>query len=215
MRFVIILKIIFVILLIILFDSCSNKLGKANEKFLQEYGDDVDRINQNRIEVMGDDSLSQDNSQNWSGKASQWDDSATNFGVAGTNHFKSAQVDTSGLKFFKPNQEEFTPDMQTLLEGKRRSLPSYIFDISYNLFNYPASYGRSKVSFDDIVIPVKDAFGIKSQLSEKNYILVGKGNLQENIDHINSITDYQDRNISKILIKERKELKAKRSLMPI
>lgn len=215
MRFVIILKIIFIILSIILLGSCTGKLRKANEKFLQEYGNDVDRINQSRVKIMNNDPLSQDNSQNDLGKTSQWGDLATNFGVSGTNQLKSAQVDTSGLKFFKPNQEEFTPDMQTLLEGKKRSLPGYIFDISYNSFNYPASYVRSKVSFDDIIIPLKDAFGIKSQSSDKNYILVGKGNLQENIDQINSVTDYQDRNISKILIKERKELKAKRSLMPI
>lgn len=197
-----------IILILLVLSSCVSKSERANNNFLQSYGEEVDRINKNREIIANGNQINYDDSQN-NKKISFWDDLASVFGVSGTNQFKSAKVDTSGLKFFVPNREEFTPDLQTLLEGRKKSLPAYIFDINYSLVNYPSSYGKPGISFDDIIIPGRDAFGIASKLGDKDYNLVGKDNLQRNVDYINSNIDNQDKILSMMIIKEQKELKSR------
>ena len=87
----------------------------------------------------------------------------------------------------------------------RMQLPQDMFIISYNLYNFPASYGKVKLSFDDIIIPDIDIFGVKTRLGEKNYQLVDNKILQKNIDLINQLETKEDREISLELIKQEKK----------
>jgi hypothetical protein len=86
-------------------------------------------------------------------------------------------------------------------------LPQDMFVINYNLYNFPNSYDRVKLSFDDIAIPNSDVFGIKTKLGEKNYQLISYQILQKNIDTINKLSTQEDKQITLELIRQEKNKK--------
>jgi hypothetical protein len=113
----------------------------------------------------------------------------------------------------KPS-EVFLPDVRTFIEGinTTKILPEDMFQIRYISENRPSSYRTSKLSFDDIFIPSKDAFGVRTALGEKNYSLVGNRTLQNNIDFINKYRSPEDKEISLQLIREEKNAKREKYL---
>jgi len=86
-------------------------------------------------------------------------------------------------------------------------LPQDMFIISYNLYNFPDSYGNARLSFDDIKIPDSDIFGIKTKLGEKNYQLIDNQTLQKNIDFTNQLNTDEDKQISLKLIRQEKKIR--------
>jgi len=195
------IPVIAIIFIAALLCSCSSKIEESNKLFLSQYGEEVGRINKERDAFLRKDRMPEKK------KDYSWRDSADILGISGTAQLSSAFVDTSGITLPEP-KEEFLPDLQTLIQqGSNPKLPGSIFDVSYNSQNYSKSYKRQEVSFDDIAIPNVDVFGIETDLGEKEYLLVNRAGLQENIDNIKSRTTAEDKEIRFILVKEKRELK--------
>lgn len=195
---------------IVFLNSCESQSEIANKSFLKQYGGAVNEINKRR-----DDSQQVQSNQNCqtspagcSSDKNKWKDPSTIFGIDNVNKTQSASIDTSRIVMPKP-PEEFLPDTQTLLQGQTSQLPENMFQISYNLYNFPESYGRSRISFDDINIPKHDAFGVKTELGEKNYQLVGNKTLQRDIDFSKQLISQDDREVSLELIKQEKQIRRK------
>src|SRR4051812_14149825 len=96
------LKIAASILLVFLFSSCSDRDNIANNKaFLQKYGKEVDRINQDR-----DTFTKEQKPPSIIKNKSSWKSLTDILGVSGTNKYKSAAyADTSNSELF-PSSEE-------------------------------------------------------------------------------------------------------------
>ena len=92
-------------------------------------------------------------------------------------------------------------------QNMTNQLPQDMFIISYNLYNFPESYGITKLSFDDIIIPDNDIFGVKTNLGEKNYQLIDNQTLQKNIDLVNQLNGDEDKKISLELIRQEKKIR--------
>jgi hypothetical protein len=200
---------IFLIFLVSFLASCASKIDMVNDDFKNQYGSEVDRINKGREAFEREQKAP---SYIKSKKTYGWNDPAVIIGVAGSYRYKSAYIDTSKLKL-KPEGEQFLPNMQTLLQnGGYHKLPDNMFEVKYLAVNYPDSYGRSPVSFDDIAIPAKDAYGVETSMGDKNYTLINGKVLQRNVDNINSSTAFDDNEVRSMLVKEQKELDRKKRL---
>lgn len=185
--------------------SCSNIAEQSNQHFLKTYEKDVGRINSNRNDPVQTKQNSFENKRNWQ-------DSIEIFNFYESTHTaRTARIDTSKIKLPEP-PEESLPSMKTFKDGRTRDLPDDMFHVSYNPYNFPNSYGRAKLSFDDIAIPSRDAFGIETALGEKNYQLINHKTLQRDIDFSKKNRSLEDVEISSELILEEKQAKRKKYL---
>lgn len=199
-----IFQTILLLSLFALFCSCtSRKSEETNDVFLKQYGSDIERINSRREEM---------NISNQKTKSDKnWKDPKEIFNIDNAESSRSAFIDTSQIVMPKP-PEDFSPNVNTLLQGQGAQLPEDMFAVSYNLQNFPNSYGRPRLSFDDIAIPSHDAFGIETELGEKNYQLISHKTLQRDIDFNKQLISKEDREISAQLILEEKQAGRKRYL---
>jgi hypothetical protein len=190
--------------------SCYKTSEDVNKSFLKQYGSDVQKINTIREASAQQQANSDCNSSPSAcvNKQNKWKDPAQIFGINNSNTAQSANIDTSKITLPKP-AEEFTPDAKTLMQGQSAQLPEDMFHISYNLYNFPESYGKPKISFDDINIPKQDAFGVRTELGEKNYQLIGNKTLQQDVDFTKQSISKEDNEISLELIKQEKQIRRK------
>ena len=196
------------ILLVLLFGflcSCASQSEQVNKNFLKQYGGEVEQINSKR-DAMNPNTQPPSNIS--------WKDPRNIFNIKSVETTRSAYIDTSKILMPKP-PEDFSPNIDTLLKGQTAQLPEDMFIVSYNLHNFPDSYGRPRLSFDDITIPKHDVFGVNTTLGEKNYQLVGNKALQRDIDFEKSLRNKGDSKISLGLIQEEKQSKRKKYLEKI
>lgn len=186
--------------------SCVQTLSdQSNSKFVNQYGGDVRNINSRRDEQKVIEQKMADESSR------SWKTTKEIFDIDNVDFFKSALVDTSQITLPKPS-EEFTPNIDTYYRGKSLGLPDDMFMVRYNPDNFPDSYGRPRLSFDDIKIPGRDYFGVSTDLGDKDYQLVGRRELQRDIDFSRSLRERDDNEISLELIRQEKEKKRKEYL---
>jgi hypothetical protein len=199
-------RILATILLISPLTSCSNKMEQNNKNFLGKYGGQVNRINNARAK----ESRKQMQPPALKAEDEPGKSPAQIIGVSGTFQERSAFIDTTKLKL--PEKPEPTgPTMRTFLHGKHeQSRVPNIFKVSYELENRPTSYKRKGTTFDDIVIPEHDYFGIKSSLDKKEYDIIDSNVLQENMDHIDNYLTPVNKEINIILLKEREEMRRRK-----
>jgi len=200
------------VLILTQISSCARfyNFQDPNEKFVSNYKDEVKKINQERSLL----SKPQEKEiRKTDPEYNRWRDSAYVIGVAGTSSLQSAFIDTYKIKPPKP-PEESLPNIETFNSGKNSNaeLPKDVFVVSYSNENYPDSYRNAGVSFDDIRIPARDAFGIETALGEKNFTLVDRKTLQKNIDYVRASLKSDDKEIITILVHEQKEIKSKKRL---
>lgn len=195
------------ILLILLNSACTTRSELNNKVFLQRYGSDVNRINSARDKAAYDYTNPKMENPKKSASANDWKDPAKSLGIEGAFNLRSAFVDTSKLQLKKP-AGEFLPNLETYLQGREmKNMGPDIFDVTYDLENYPKSYRRNVVSFDDITIPTHDYFGIKSNLGSKQYNIIDHQALQQSIDFINESKTPENREFERILLEEKKEIR--------
>ena len=196
-------KIILLVSSFALFCSCtSSKSDKVNSNFLKQYGDHIEKINSQRDEMR------------MSGEQKQSDKNLKDPeipNIENSESSESALIDNSQTATFKTKQD-FLPNGDTLLQNQVRQFPEDMFLVNYNMQNFPDSYGRSRLSFDDITIPSRDAFGVETDLGEKNYQLINHKILQRDIDFAKQLSGKEDREISSQLIEEEKQAKRKKYL---
>lgn len=189
--------------------SCSfYNIEDPNKKFVSNYKTQVAKINKER------DLLSKQEKKEIrksDPEYNRWRDPANIIGVAGTVSLQSAFIDTYKIKLPKP-AEEFLPNAETFDSGKNsgQDLPEEVFKVSYSSENYPESYKRGGVSFDDIKIKNRDSFGVETALGEKNFTLVNRKVLQKNIDYVRASLKSEDKEVITILVGEQKEIRDKK-----
>lgn len=106
---------------------------------------------------------------------------------------------------YLPNGESYE---QTRRSGPADSVPPDIFDINYNLGIYSA-FRTLGAEFDRIYIPPQDVYGVKTRMSDKEYLLAGNNSLQRSIDNIEANKSATDIENSKIIIQERRVARIK------
>jgi len=179
--------------------SCiSNKSDEVNSNFLKQYGDNIEKINSQRDEMEMPAEQKQSNKN--------WKDPKEIFNIENSESARSSFIDTSQIVMPKP-PEDFLPNRDTLIQGQAQQLPEDMFSVSYNMQNFPDSYGRPRLSFDDIAVPNRDAFGVETELGEKNYQLINHKTLQKDVDFTKQLSSKEDREISYRLIEEEKQAK--------
>ncbi|MFT6106587.1 MAG: hypothetical protein ACJA0S_000172 [Rickettsiales bacterium] len=193
------------ILLLIAICSCESMSERPNKNFLNKYQKDVSRINSQRNDPAMMDPSGFDPNRNWKESIE-----ILNF-YESTETVRTARIDTSKIKLPKPPEDVF-PSMDTFLKGRTKDLPEGMFGVSYNPYNFPHSYGSPKLSFDDIAIPSRNAFGIETALGEKEYQLINHKTLQRDIDLMKRNRDAEDAQISSDLILEEKQAKRREYL---
>jgi hypothetical protein len=89
-----------------------------------------------------------------------------------------------------------------------------IFDNSYRAaIDVPLR--KIGAEFDAINVPPQDAYGIKTEISQKEYLLPSAKLLQKNIDQINNNKSPDDVEDSELLIAEQRNLKRKKKMIKI
>lgn len=99
-------------------------------------------------------------------------------------------------------------------QNPSNAVPPDLFEIGFNTELHPP-FRKTGIEFDNISVPPVDVYGVKTEMSEKPYLLAGNNSLQENIIKINSEKTADDIEISEILIKEQKQLKRKQKMQEI
>lgn len=171
-----------------------------NADFEKKFKEDVSRINSDRtsdsisskVTVMQSPSPYEINAQN-----------RDYYAYVDVNKFNDKAPET-----YLPNGESYE---QTRGSNPSNSVPPDMFEITYNLGLYPA-FRRAGAEFDRIEIPPEDVYGVKTKLSDKEYLLAGNDSMQKAVDQINAQKTAQDIANSEILIAERKALRRKQQM---
>ncbi len=174
----------------------SNNFPNINENFEKKYGKDVEKINSERAV---------DQSNNISVTQSPY---ATDMIMPESDYYAYVDVkrfNEHAPKVYLPNGESYE---QTRRLGLADSIPPDIFDINYNLGVYSA-FRVIGAEFDRVNIPSQDVYGIKTKMSDKEYLLAGNDALQRSIDEVGKSKNSVDIENSEILIKERRAAKIK------
>ena len=198
-------KVFLLLFCALLFQSCKSA-PDVNESFQRKFGEEVKRVKITRTPVAEKDleklSFSQEIAK------PDWRDLDS-----GSSEYY-ANVEAKDYKGTR--MQKFLPDNDDYARARSSpsNLPNDIFDITYNTTISPP-FSKSGAEFDNINIPLFDAYGVKTEMSEKEYLFAGNDSLQKNIDQINSQKDQQDAEISEILIKEKRELRRRDKVIKI
>lgn len=198
----------FAILLFFLLASCSSK-ETVNEAFARKYAKDIARINSARM--AGDRATSKE---------------MTSFAMPTVADIKRERAQNGGgyyayvdiKKFGEKTPKNYFPNAEiyqkSVVSHPNQRLPEDMFDLSYNTSLYPP-FSKSGLEFDNIKVPNQDAYGVKTQLAEKQYLLAGNGAIQKTVDFMQSKRQKDDVEFSKILIKEQKRLRRREKMIKI
>ncbi len=179
--------------------SCKKK-NLINEAFKEKYGQEIERIKNDRTPTQD---VKIGTKYNFESSSFENTTKASERVVDLEQQY--ANVDVQEYSEVKPKQ--FFPNSNVYAEGKSaQSLPDNIFDLSYNTTLSPP-FKPVKSAFDLVQIPSYDYYGVRTSLEEKQYGITGNNYLQKNIDEINAKRSKEDIEISKILIEEQKKLK--------
>lgn len=181
----------------------------ANKNFEKKYGQQVKKISADRVPTK------QQNKEVVVSTAPTPEElQATASDKAKQDYYSYVDVAQFGEKIpqaYLPNGEVYE---RTRGANPSNTLPPDMFEIAYNTNLYPP-FRRAGVEFDRIEIPPFDAYGVKTEMSEKTYLLAGNASLQRNIDLVNSTKTPIDMEVSEIVIREHKQLKRKEKMIKI
>ncbi len=190
----------FLLLLLCLCLFACKKKNLINEAFKEKYGQEIERIKNDRTPTQD---VKIGTKYNFESSSFENTTKASERVVDLEQQY--ANVDVQEYSEVKPKQ--FFPNSNVYAEGKSaQSLPDNIFDLSYNTTLSPP-FKPVKSAFDLVQIPSYDYYGVRTSLEEKQYGITGNNYLQKNIDEINAKRSKEDIEISKILIEEQKKLK--------
>lgn len=178
----------------VLFVACSSeKLPDSNKTFNEKYAVEVQKIKAVRVEQIS--SKSQER-MNFNAPLDQDLSRYTNNNVTVPEYYTTRQF---------ANQVLNDPGFNSQIE---------MFENSYNP-SIRTPFRKIGAEFDAIDIPSKDAYGVNSGMSDKEYLLVSRKLLQKNVDQINVERSGNDIKNSEILIEEGREIKRKERMKNI
>lgn len=187
-------NIILVILLISL-GSCSSNAVDSNKNFQEKYSANIAKIKAERVEP----------------KSAQSSDTKLNF---------TSPIDQDFSRYTNDNTQKF-PEFYSTQQFANQPvapsgfrMPAEMFENNYNP-TIASPFRKIGVEFDAINIPNQDAYGIKSEMSKKEYLLMSRGLLQKNVDQINAQKSADDIKNSEELIAEQRKLKRKIKMIKI
>ncbi len=200
-------------------NSSNYNAEQVNLEFQAKFQSQVAQINSGRIAPQPTDPNAPQDAGNFVAEKSAlspFNSPDELLGVAGAYKNSSASVDTSKLSLKKA--QDFTPDAQTFSEAQsalaQSRLPEDMFDITYNTeLSQPFIF--SGIEFDLINIPAHDAYGVNSNLSEKQYALAGNSSLQKNVDQVLASRSHDDIEFSETLVREQKQLQREQKIINI
>jgi hypothetical protein len=185
------------ILLQLLLPSCSSSQN-INEAFEKKYGKEIKKIKVARAPI-------KESNQQVVFITPPTEEEITASIAAESDYYPYVDVSKFGEKMpqhYLPNAETYE---QTKANNPANSLPSNMFEIAYNTTLYPA-FRKTGTEFDRIEIPPTDVYGVKTEMSEKPYLLAGVDSLQKAIDQVSAEKTADDIEFSHILVKEQKQL---------
>jgi len=195
--------------LLLLVSSCalfsSKKANVYNAVFDKKYGKEVEKIRATRAptqEISKEITTIQPPTE---------DEMRAMNNKAGDNYYAYTDVSKFGGKEpqnYLPNGEFYEAARSN---NPSNALPQNMFRVSYNTTLHPP-FRRFGVEFDRIVIPASDVYGVKTEMSEKSYLIAGNNSLQKNIDQINAEKTAEDIEMSEALINEQKQLRRKQRM---
>ena len=196
--------------LLFLASSCNRpspprETNSYNDVFERKYGKEVEKIRATRSPMQ------QVSKEITTIQPPTEDELRTMNNKAGDNYYAYTDVSKFGEKVpqnYLPNGEFYEA---TRGNNPSNSLPQNMFQVSYNTTLHPP-FRRFGVEFDRIVIPASDVYGVKTEMSEKSYLLAGNSSLQKNVDQINAEKTAEDIEMSEILIDEQKQLRRKQRM---
>ncbi len=178
--------------------SCFSKtLPNVNSDFEKKYGKEVEKM---RLERASDPSANSINvsqspfASDFIAKDSEY------YAYVDVNRFNDRPPEV-----YLPNGESYE---LTQRSGPENSVPPDIFEIRYNLGIYSA-FRVLGAEFDRIRIPPQDVYGVKTPMSDKEYLLAGNNALQRSIDNIEANKNSIDIENSEIIVRERKAARIK------
>jgi hypothetical protein len=186
--------------------SCAAELPDINQAFEEQYGGQVEAMRQQRAAQKGE-----NNEVVFSTPPTQADLVAD----AAKNGDYQPYKDVA--KFGDVQSQIYLPSVEVYEQQGAKasnSLPSDMFYITYKTDLYPP-FRPVGSEFDSIPIPPQDAYGVRTEMSQKPYLLVGNDSLQRSIDKINGERTRSDTKISEILIKEQRQQKQKEKMAKI
>ncbi len=185
--------------------SCSKpNFNQTNDDFNKKYSQQIERIKIARTPAQKD------------------DPKQITFSIAPTP--EQVAIDTANdyypyaniAKFGEKLPQNYLPNAEFYDQAKSKaadtSMSPNIFDLTYNTALYPP-FRRIGAEFDMIRIPQHDAYGVKTAMSDKTYLLPGSLAVQRAIDLIENEKTSQDNEISAILVAEKKQIARKRKAL--
>lgn len=198
-------KILFLLICTSFLTSCfsSKKLPSVNATFEKKFGGEVKKVNADRVSTAASDKVTiMQSPAEEIAKVNLAENQ--NYNYVEVNKFSDKQPE-----IYLPNGESYE---QTRFTGPANSVPQDLFEISYNLGLYPA-FRRVGAEFDRIAVPSQDVYGVKTEMSEKSYLLAGNNALQKSIDQINADKTSDDIDNTQIVIREQKQLRRQQRMI--
>lgn len=167
--------------------SCAKKID-LNKEFRKEYGPLVEQINDGRDRGVYDDEKNNKNLKEYKRSRflpySNEEIEAASDNSLPYSHFDLSQIGRSLGDIKIANGEFYWYKTEADIAAE---------DLFYKE-DYPLSY-KTRTGFDNLIIPEADAYGIKSALPRKNYLLVGSDSIQKAIDK------HYDKEAQKMILK--------------
>lgn len=206
-------KILFLASLLFTLFSCA-KEETINSSFERKYGREIQRMREMRgLDRMGK-AVKRDPLANpqYSSPPSRAEIERQMAGNGGYNSYSPIQkIGQAPRQDYRPNAEIYQTQRRN---NPSRSLPDDMFYITYNNQLHPP-FKRIGQEFDYISIPEYDAYGVETEMANKQYLLAGNNAVQKSLDKIRSARSEDDVAISKSLIKEIKEEKKQKRTIRI
>lgn len=191
---------IFFTLLIFCCLSCSKTT--LNSVFEKKYGKEVQKIRVSRTAP----AVNLDKNAKLNFVLPTVENNSLNDGDEADYEQHYANVDVE--EYISVPPKEFFPNAANFEQAKStpENLPKNMFDITYYTALSPP-FKRSGIDFDLINVPKQDYYGIITAMTTKDYLLIGNDSLQQNVDQINNNRTTKDIEMSKILIKEQRQIR--------
>jgi|GEM_PF-1187268 len=198
------------ILVIFLLGTASCETENINENFEKKYKNDVKQFTAARTQPnQTNGSISESPKLNFAAPTPEVRISENSNTLEPGSEQYYANVDFEEYSQVQP--KEYMPNGSEVARNSSK-LPPDMFELNYRAKLSPP-FRKSGFEFDLINIPPQDSYGVKTAMSEKEYLLVGNKSLQKSVDQINATKSKEDVEISEILIKEQRQLKRRQKMI--
>ncbi len=187
---------------------CAKNDQNYNQNFSNKYGAEIERIKAERKSDLDSSLESGDTKNKTAHNFEQPQQVSVSEDSAYYAYADIAKLGDNPQQNFMPNGEVY---QQTKQHNPSNQLPEDMFVVSYNTEPHP-QYSYKKYEFNNIEIPNQDAYGVKTQLLQKPYMIAGNDNLQRSVDHLQKRINDENIELSKTIIAEKKQIRRQQKM---